>query len=182
MCIRDSGAAGATGTGGAVGLTGGVGGATSGVGGGITITGGAAQNNNDNGGAVTLEGGAKHGTGLKGFIYLKGRVASGATDNDIADPGNGQGVPVTTSGVCNMTTAGAETRTVADPTFSGQWLVLSADVHVGNNVVTFASDFDASTNNVWTSTAAGQSAEFRARRIAGALKWMLVGNNGGTLS
>jgi hypothetical protein len=49
-------------------------------------------------------------------------------------------------------------------------------------VVTFASDFDSSTNNVWTSTAAGHSAEFRARRIAGALKWMLVANNGGTLS
>lgn len=194
------GAGGATGAGGAANLTGGAGGATSGTGGAIAIAGGAGTNGNANGGAVAINGGAKNGAGADGAINIgttRGAVtigaasttltinskqASSATTNDITDPGNAGAVPVTTSGVCNMTTAGAETRTVADPTFSGQWLVLSADVHVGNNVVTFASDFDSTTNNVWTSTAAGQSAEFRARRIAGALKWMLVANNGGTLS
>lgn len=117
-----------------------------------------------------------------GTFTHNGKQAAGATTNDIADPGAGGAIPVTTSGVCNVTTAAAEGRTVADPTFSGQWLTISHDVDAGDLTVTFASDFDSSTNNVWTSDTAGKSGHWQARRIANALKWMLVANNGGVLS
>jgi hypothetical protein len=178
-----AGAAGATGTGGTVAIAGGVGGATSGVGGAITITGGAAQNDNDNGGAVTVEGGAKNGTGLKGFIYLKGRIASGATDQVIADPGTGQAIPVTTSGVLMITTAAAETNTLADPTFVGQELSLICDTYAaGDRVVTSASSINQANNTIMTFGAAADMIVLRAMKVGGNLRWRVVANDGVSLS
>lgn len=178
-----AGAAGATGIGGAVAIAGGVGGATSGVGGAVSITGGAAQNNNDNGGAVTIEGGAKNGTGLKGIIYLKGRIASGATDQVIADPGTGQAIPVTTSGVCMITTAAAETNSLADPTFVGQELSLICDTYAaGDRVVTSASSINQANNTIMTFGAAADMIVLRAMKVGGNLRWRVVANDGVVLS
>jgi hypothetical protein len=58
-----------TSNGGAIDVTGGVGGTTSGNGGNVPVTGGAAgTGSNGNGGDVTLGGGAKDGTGVAGVV------------------------------------------------------------------------------------------------------------------
>ena len=104
-----------------------------------------------------------------------------ASTTTIADPGNAGAIPITATGVCNLVTAGAETRTVAAPTFVGQTLFVNLDTKVGNAVVTVSNIFDG-TNNTVTMSAAGQSIGFIGVTIASALKWALVANNGTALS
>lgn len=100
----------------------------------------------------------------------------------IADPGNAGAVPVALSGVCNMVSAGAETRTVAAPSFIGQTLALNCDTHVGDIVVTFAAAYNNVPDSTITYSAAGQVAYFEGVTIAGALTWRLVANVGAALS
>jgi len=95
----------------------------------------------------------------------------------ITDPGDGVAIPVTGSGVCAMTTAGAETRTLAIPTFVGQMLVLTLDVRVGNCVVTVASSVDG-TNNTLTFDAAGETIILIGTQIAGVRCWRILENIG----
>lgn len=67
----------ATSNGGALDLTGGVGGTTSGNGGNVPITGGAAgAGSNGDGGDVNLSGGAKDGTGVAGVVRTSSIVLS----------------------------------------------------------------------------------------------------------
>lgn len=100
----------------------------------------------------------------------------------ITDPGASGAIPVTASGVCDLVTAGAETRTVAAPSFVGQTLLLNADTIVTSCTVAFAANFDNTPHAHWEATAAGQSGYFIAATIAGVKTWRLVANNGGTLS
>ena len=95
----------------------------------------------------------------------------------IADPGDAAAIPVTRAGVCAMTTAGAETRTLAIPTYVGQILVLTEDVHVGNNVITVASSVDG-TNNTLTFDAAGETLVLIGTQIAGTKCWRILVNIG----
>lgn len=100
----------------------------------------------------------------------------------ITDPGNAGAIPVTHSGSCAMTTAAAETRTLAAPTFDGQHITLCADVDGGDNVITVSAAFNAAGNTVITMDDAGDCAVLVATRIAGALRWRLISSNGCTLS
>lgn len=185
------GVGGATGAGGAGGLTGGAGGATSGTGGAIAIAGGAGSNGNADGGAVTINGGAKNGSGADGLISLGvtsgsfvkygAKVQASATAWNIADPGNAGAIAVTANGVCNLTSTGAETRTLAIPTFQGQRLNLCMNVDGGDIVITVASAFNQATNTTITMNDAGDSAELVGVLIASALRWRLVYNDGCTL-
>jgi hypothetical protein len=185
------GAGGATGAGGACSVTGGAGGATSGTGGAITIVGGAGTNGNANGGAVSIDGGAKNGSGADGLIglgltsgsFVKYGVKqqASAAANAITDPGNAGAIPVTADGVCNLTSAGAETRTLAIPTFQGQRLNLCMNVDGGDIVITVASAFNQATNTTITMNDAGDSVELVGVLIASALRWRLVYNDGCTL-
>jgi hypothetical protein len=54
----------------------------------------------------------------------------------LADPGHSAPIPVTRSASIAITTAGAETNTLAIPTFIGQQLALICDVYVGDRVIT----------------------------------------------
>lgn len=109
--------------------------------------------------------------------------AFGATVNIIADPGTGQAIPVTRSGVCMITTGGSgQTNTLAVPTFVGQTLTLVMDVDGGGDrVITVASAFNQAGNTTITLNDAGDTVNLIGARIAGALRWRLVSNDGATL-
>lgn len=97
----------------------------------------------------------------------------------IADPGDGAAIPVTTSGVCAITTAAAETNTLAIPTAVGQMLTLICDVYaVGDRVVTVASAVNQTGNNTLTFGAAGDYIVLQGAQLAGVLVWRVLSNDG----
>lgn len=100
----------------------------------------------------------------------------------ITDPGNGGAIPVTHSGVCSMTSTGADTRTLAVPTFDGQELGLCHDVDGGSIAVTVASGINEAGNTTITFTDVDEAIFLKAVRKAGVLRWQVVGNGGTTLS
>lgn len=195
------GVGGLTGAGGAASLLGGAGGATSGTGGAVTVAGGAGTAGNANGGAVTINAGAKHGVGTDGALTIGSTAASlalgnsgailthaskqaaGAATNTIADPGTGAAIPVTSSGVCMITTAAAETNTLANPTFVGQSLSLVCSVYaVGDREVTAAARINQAANTIMTFGAVGDFIKLEGITIGGALRWQVVANDGVALS
>lgn len=101
--------------------------------------------------------------------------------NVIPDPGNAGAINVTRSGVCNLTSAGAETRTLAAPTLDGQEIALCCNVDGGDNVITVASAFNQAGNTTITMNDAGDYAKLTATRIASVLRWRLDVNDGATL-
>lgn len=109
-------------------------------------------------------------------------AVNGGFAGAIVDPGASGAIPVVGGGVVNVVTAGAETRTVADPTSIGQQLLLNADTIVTSATITFAHAFDNTPHTHIEFTAAGQSASFIAVTVAGVKRWRLVANDGGTLS
>lgn len=101
----------------------------------------------------------------------------------IADPGDAGAIPVTRTGNVAITTAAAETRTLAIPTFNGQRLAISCDVYaVGDAVITVASAFNQTGNTIITLNTAGDTVELLAVQVASALVWRLVVNDGAALS
>jgi len=105
-----------------------------------------------------------------------------STFDDIADPGNGLAIPVVQSGACFMTSAGAETRTLAIPAFAGQQLTLVCDVYVGDIVVTAAAAVDVLGSVTLTFGNAGDTLQLIGTQVGGALVWRVVGNNGVALT
>ncbi len=113
--------------------------------------------------------------------------AAGAVTNLIADPGTGQAIPVTADGVCAITvgSAGAETNTVAAPTYIGQRLTICGDVNgSGTRVITLTGNTTIldGTNNTITISAIGQALTMQCIQVGGAKKWSLVVNRGTALS
>lgn len=103
--------------------------------------------------------------------------------NAIADPGDGQAIPVTASGSVAITTAAAETNTMAIPTFVGQQISLICDVYaVGDRVVTVASTVNQTGNNTLTFGAAADMIVLTAMQVAGVLVWRATANDGVALS
>lgn len=99
-----------------------------------------------------------------------------------ADPGNAGAIPVTSTGSCALTSAGAETRTLAIPTFAGQRLLLHCDVYVGNIVVTASQAINQTGNTILTFGAARDNCELVAITVGGALRWQVAYNDGVALS
>lgn len=102
----------------------------------------------------------------------------------IADPGDGNAIPVTKSGNCALTTGGSgETRTLAIPGVAGITLSISHDVDGGGDaVITVASPFNQTGNNTITMGDAGDTVVLTAVQVAGALVWRLLVNDGTALS
>lgn len=110
-------------------------------------------------------------------------ASSNIKPQTIADPGDGAAIPVTNSGSIAITTAAAETNTLADPTFMGQWLSIFVDTYaVGDRVITAASRINQAGNTIITLGAAGDFIKLEAITIGGALKWQVVANDGAALS
>ncbi len=131
-------------------------------------------------GDVTITGSKTFTTGT-GTSTFNGAIAAGAASWLIADPGDAGAIPVTSDGVCALTSAGAETRTLAIPTYVGQRLTLCGDVYVGDIVITVASAFNVAANTTITIEAAGNMVELVGVHIGGARRWRLVSNDGATL-
>lgn len=101
----------------------------------------------------------------------------------ITDPGDAGAIPVTRSGVCPITTAAAETRTLAIPSFIGQRITLVCDVYaVGDAVITVAAAINQAGNTVITLNTAGDTVELVGVQVGGALVWRTVVNDGAALS
>lgn len=82
--------------------------------------------------------------------------ALGVEPRIIPDPGDGGAIPNNQSGYVNLVTAGAETRTLADPVFVGQVLTLIFIEDNGNCVVTASSAVNQTGNNTLTFTDVGE--------------------------
>jgi hypothetical protein len=100
----------------------------------------------------------------------------------IADPGNGGAIPVNRSGYVLIETTGAETRTLAIPTFIGQELMLNMKTDGGDCVVTVAAAMNAAGNTTITLDDVRDCIILRGRMgAAAALFWMPVVNDGCSL-
>lgn len=102
----------------------------------------------------------------------------------ISDPGDGNAIPVTRSGVCPITTGGtAETRTLADPGSVGLLLTITLDDDGGGDcVITVATAFNDTGNDTITLADAGETITLRATQIAGSAVWRLIENDGAASS
>ena len=95
----------------------------------------------------------------------------GPLNNLIADPGDAEAIPVTASGRVEIVTAGAETRTLAAPTFGGQELLLGMKTDGGNGVVTVTGCDDG---NTITFANTGEAVLLVAVAKAAAFVWRVV--------
>ena len=109
-------------------------------------------------------------------------VHGGTLRNVITDPGNAGAIPVTESGTCLISSAGAETRTLAIPTFVGQELMLAMNTDGGDVVITSAQGINASGNTSITMNDAGDILHLIAVRVTTALRWRVLVNATCTLA
>jgi len=100
----------------------------------------------------------------------------------IADPGDAGAIPVIRSGNVAITTAGAETRTLADPGTVGLVLDISCDVFVGNAVITAATAVNTTGNNTITLSAAGQHIQLTSVQVGGVPIWRVTATDGAGLT
>jgi predicted RecA/RadA family phage recombinase len=101
---------------------------------------------------------------------------------DLADPGAAGAIPVTDSGHCDLVTTGAETRTLAAPTYLGQLLLVSLKTDGGNCVITCATTVNQTGNNTITLDDAGDAILLVAKANGANKRWSVVSNDGCTLS
>jgi len=102
--------------------------------------------------------------------------------NVIADPGNGGAIPVTESGYCSIVTTGAQTRTLAAPSYAGQMLSLAMKTDAGDCVITCATLLNQTGNNTITMNDAGDSVLLVAIEVGANKRWRVAYNDGCTLS
>jgi hypothetical protein len=100
----------------------------------------------------------------------------------IKDPGNAKAIPVQVSGIVNLVTAGAETRTLASPKREGQTLQLNMKTDGGDCVITCATGVNQTGNNTLTFADAGDHLLLQAGRSGANLRWRVVANDGVALA
>jgi predicted RecA/RadA family phage recombinase len=105
-----------------------------------------------------------------------------STQNVITDPGNAGAIPVTASGVCELVTTAAQTRTLAAPSFLGEILELSFKTDGGDCVITCATTVNQTGNNTITLNDAGDCVLLIAKSNGANKRWSVVSNDGATLS
>jgi len=99
----------------------------------------------------------------------------------ITDPGNGGAIPITNSGTCSLVTTGAQTRTLAAPTFVGQMISLAMKTDGGDCVVTCATGINQTGNTTITLNDAGDVVVLAAIEVGANKRWRVVVNDGCTL-
>lgn len=103
----------------------------------------------------------------------------------ITDPGTGTAIPVISTGIVPLVvgSAGAETNTLAIPSFIGQRLTIVADtVGTGTRAITSSQTINIAGNTVMTFSAARQLVELAAITVAGSLRWAILTNISVSLS
>jgi hypothetical protein len=105
--------------------------------------------------------------------FLEGASPGGSAGlmNSIADPGNAGAIPVGMEGHVKIVTAGAETRTIADPTIVGQQLLLTMQTDGGDCVITTASPWNQNGNTTITLDDVGDAALLVACRDGADIEW-----------
>lgn len=98
-----------------------------------------------------------------------------ALANAIGDPGDGEAIPVDASGYVAISTAGAETNTLAAPTFVGQEMLLYCAVYVGDRVITCLTTLNDNADNTITFEAIGEAVLLIAiQEAVGTYRWRVV--------
>lgn len=100
----------------------------------------------------------------------------------IADPGNAGAIPVLRSGNCALTTAGAETRTLANPATVGLSLDITINVDGGTAVITAASAINQTGNNTITMAEVGDYISLKSVLIGATPVWRVAANDGAALT
>lgn len=100
----------------------------------------------------------------------------------VTDPGNAGAITATRSAQVAITTAAAETRTLASPAVVGLELALSLDVDGGDCVVTVATAVNQAGNNTLTLNDAGDVIVLKSVQVGGAARWRVASNDGVGLS
>ena len=99
----------------------------------------------------------------------------------LTDPGNAGAIPVTRSGCVPIVTTGAQTRTLAIPTFINQVLTIYFQTDGGDCVITSAQSINVAGNTTITLSAANQSTILVAVYNGTALRWRVRQNDGPAL-
>lgn len=102
--------------------------------------------------------------------------------HEIDDPGNAKAIPVDTSGVVAIVTAGAETRTLAAPSFPGQMLEICMKTDGGDCVITCTTTVNMTGNNRITLDDPGECVTLIAKRNGANLRWSVLATDGATLT
>mgnify|MGYP001589509041 FL=1 len=92
---------------------------------------------------------------LGGRPQLEDIYALGVEPQIIPDPGDAGALDVSRSGICEITTAAAETRTLGDPSFRGQQLDIVMVSDGGDCVITAASPVNQTGHTTITLSAIG---------------------------
>lgn len=103
-------------------------------------------------------------------------------DNVIADPGASGAIPVTANGHVPIVTAGAETRTLARPSFVGQMLQLIMKTDGGDCAITVTGGVNQTGNTVVTLNDAGDCVTLIAKQSGSNKAWSVLANDGCSLS
>lgn len=135
-----------------------------------------------NGNAAANSVGVANSSARTDHAHNTGPQAAAAAALAVADPGASGAIGVTTGGVCRLVSAGAETRTLAIPTFLGQELTLAMKTDAGDIVVTSAQAFNQAGNNTATFNDAGDTLSLIGIDVGGALRWRVRSNDGAALS
>lgn len=106
----------------------------------------------------------------------------GPLNNVITDPGASGAIPVTASGTVALVTAGAESRTLAAPTFVGQELLVYLKTDGGDATLTVATGVNQTGNTQAVFNDAGDTLRLAAIEVGANLRWRVMTNDGATLS
>lgn len=101
--------------------------------------------------------------------------------NVIADPGDGNAIPVIHSGYVPLVTTGGETRTIADPSFVGQVIALSLKTDGGDCVITSASPVNQRGDTTITFDDIGDSCVLVAVEDGSDIEWRVLQSDGTTV-
>lgn len=107
-------------------------------------------------------------------------LAATSTTENTTDPGAGAAIPVTQNASFSLTVgAGAEANTLADPTFLGQVLTITAaTVGGGSRTITADNDIDQAGSTMMTFAAVADSIGLIAVQIGSSLAWRVLYNDG----
>lgn len=123
--------------------------------------------------------GRSNGAALRWVVAAQGGVVTHTPVYEpiaFADPGNGNQIPVTDSGRCVITIAGAgDTRLLANPLFVGQELTIESLAASASGMVVCANAFnEAGAVNLHFLGGINEQVRLRGYMVVGALRWRVV--------
>jgi hypothetical protein len=93
---------------------------------------------------------------LPGRPIREGIYSLGVEPRQIPDPGDAGAIQINQIGYVRLVTTGAETRTLADPSFIGQVMDLFFDTDGGDCVITAASPINQNGDTIMTFSDVGE--------------------------